>query len=372
MTVSIATLWAVSTASQLFTLGLELATALGLPTTSWRTGDPERSFYHFLAETLAEHDGVVSTWIKAGFLSSAVQDAKDSGDSSWLKLLAYDMYGVVVPDAAYATPTVTLTNTLGGHFPKEVGEITVKASGTDTTYRNTDAPAPLLPGTTVTYQLVADAPGSDSSVGVGEIDEIVTTMLGVEIVSNTAGYANDELTPDEIEALCRDSTGALSSGGPPDAYAYVCKTAALTGTTEVTRASAVGESTTGAVEVYVASAAGAVSSASVALCQLAVNKWARPLTVEASVHSATVHAIAVTAQVLGDNIPAGFEGLIEAEVTAYLASVDIAGTVYRSALIAAAHRAVPLDSVMLTVPAADVALDIHEVPTPGAVLVTEV
>jgi hypothetical protein len=373
MTVSITTLWLTQTAAQFYALGLELAATFDLPTTSWRTGDPEKSFYYFLSEMLAEKDDTISRWIKAGFLSSAVQNAKDTGDSSWLKLLAYEMYGVSVPDAGYATPTITLVNNGGGRYPKGVGEITVKASSIDKTFRNTDAPAALLPGVTVTYALVADEPGSDSSVSVDELDEIVTTMLGVEIVSSTAGYTNDEMTPDEIGELCRDSLGALSPNGPPDAYEFVCKSAELTGSTEVTRASADYESTVGGVFVYVASASGSVSAASVALCLLAIKKWATPLGFTSSVASATPVTIAVTATVQGDDIPANFASLVAAEVSAYLASVPIYGVVYRSALIAAIHRAVPqIDSVALTVPAADVALGVGEVPVPGVSTITEV
>lgn len=373
MNVAITTLWAVNTAEHIFAWGLDIATALGLPTSTWRTGDPTRALYKYLAEVLAEKDNVVTTWIKAGFLSSAVEDAKASGSSEWLKVLAYEMYGVSVPAATYATPTVTLMNAGGGRYPKGIGEITVKASSTGKTYRNTNAPAPLFAGVTVVYELVADEPGSASSAGVDEIDEIVTTMLGVVIDSSTAGYAADERTPDEIGAQCADSLGALSPAGPPDAYNFVCKNSELTGTTEVTRVSSSGESTTGEVGVVVASATGPVSSASVALCDLAVNKYARPLAIAVSVFSATPLTVAVTASIVGDGIPSDAEETIEAEIAEYLAAVAIGGFVYRSALIAAIHRAVPqVDSATLTVPAADVALDDSEVPVLGVVTITEV
>lgn len=373
MTVSITTLWAVNTAAKIFALGLEIASALGLPVSSWRTGDPTRSLYKYAAEVLADKDDVVTVWIKAAFLSAAIENAKETGNSDWLKLLAYEMYGVVVPSATYATPTVTLTNGGGGRYPKGIGEITVKASGINKTYHNTNAPALLLPGVTVTYELEADEAGSDSSVAVDEIDEIVTTMLGVTVVSSTAGYATDEMTPDEIGEQCRDSTGALSPAGPPDAYNYVVKNSELTGSTEVTRATSDGESTAGLVNVYVASASGPVGAASVALCNIAINKWARPLTVGAVVSSAVAETIDVTATISGDDIPEDFADLIDAEITAYLAGVPIAGVVYRSAIIAAIHRAVPeIDTVTLTVPAADVTLGAPEVATPGTYTITEV
>lgn len=372
MTVSITTLWSVNTAAHIFAWGLEIASALGLPVSTWRTGDPTRSLYKYLAEVLAAHDSVVSVWIKAGFLSAAVADANESGDSRWLKVLAYELYGVEVPEASYATPTVTLTNAGGGNFPKEIGEITVQSTETGKTFRNTNAPAPLLAGATVTYELVADEAGAASSVAVDEIDYVVTTMLGVEIDSSTASYVSDEMTPDEIGELCRDSLGALSPNGPPDAYAYVCKTAELTGVTEVTRATAVGESTTGDVTVTVASASGAVSSESVAACQLAVDRWSRPLTIEATVYSAAVYAVAVTATIVGEDVPEDFDDLIATEIAAYLATVDIGGVVYRSKLFAAIHKAVPeIESVVISAPAADITLASDEVPTPGTQTITE-
>lgn len=373
MTININVLWAVNTAEKIFDMGIQVAQALGLPTTSWRTGDPERSLYKYLAEVLAAHDGQVSSYIKAGFLSSAVADAKDTGDSRWLKLLAYETFGVTVPDAGYAKPSVTLRNAGGGNYPRLVGEITLKNSSTGKTYHNTNALAPLNAGVTVTYALEADEAGADSSAATNEVDEIVTTMLGVEVVSSSAGYASDELTPDEIGRLCSATLGALSPNGPPDAYEYVCLNSALTGTTEITRAYSYGTSSSGAAQVYVASAIGAVSAGGLQACQDAVETWATPLCARPTVSSASAYAVAVVATITGPGIPGDFRPNIEAKIRAYLSSLPIHGTVARSALLAAIHAAVPeVTSATLVSPAADIALGVSEVATFSSATITEV
>lgn len=373
MTININVLWAVNTAEKIFDMGIQVAQALGLPTTSWRTGDPERSLYKYLAEVLASHDGQVASFIKAGFLSSAVADANESGDSSWLKVLAYETYGVTVPGASYATPTVTLRNTGGGYYPRAVGEITVRNSATGKTYHNTNAPAPLGAGVTVTYALEADEPGAESSAAVNEIDEIVTTMLGVIVVSSTSGFGADEPTPDEIATMCKATLGALSPNGPPDAYEYVCLNAELTGTAEIKRAYSAGDSTTGLARTYVASASGGVSPESLALCQNAVERWSTPLCITPEIASATPVQVPLTAQIQGDSIPPDFQSLIAAEYAKYLASLPIEGTVARSAILAAIHRAVPqVTTATLVLPAADFTPATGQVAAPGTVLVTEV
>jgi hypothetical protein len=373
MTININVLWAVNTAEKIFDMGIQVAQALGLPTTSWRTGDPERSLYKYLAEVLAAHDGQVSSYIKAGFLSSAVADANETGDSRWLKLLAYETFGVVVPDAAYATPSITLRNDGGGNYPRLVGEITVKNSATGKTYHNTNAPAPLNAGATVTYTLEADEAGADSSAGVNEIDEIVTTMLGVVVVSSSASYASDELTPDEIGTLCSATLGALSPNGPPDAYEYVCKNSALTGTTEVTRAYSYAISSTGFAQVYVASATGPVSTGGLQACQDACEVWATPLCVRPDVSSAYATPVPIECTITGEGIPADYLSKIAGARSAYLRGVPIHGLVARSAIIAAIHKAVPeIDSVNLITPASDITLADAEVATDGTLVATEV
>lgn len=355
-----------------FALGLDVARALDLPVDSWRTGDPTRSDYKFIAEALAKKDPVVSSYVRSAFLSKATGD--------WLKVVAWELFGVEVPEAQHATPTVTVVNSGGGFYPLEPGEMVFKCTATGKTFHSTSGPiiggietSAIAGGQTAVFNLEADEAGSDSTVSANEIDEILTTKLGVVIVSSTAGVGADAPTDPEIRTLCTDTLGALSPNGPADAYAYVCKNSKLTGVTEITRAEASGDSTTGLVTVYVASASGTVTSPSVDAAQLAVLKWATPLCISPTVASAFANPIAITMQVLGDNLPSDFENRITAKLGALFALLKIGGTVYRSALVAAAHLAVPeIRSVVLITPAADVAMTAAEVPTLDVVTVGEV
>jgi len=376
MTLSISALFSVRTFDQILAVGLEVAEALGLPVTTWREGDPTRSQYHYLAEVLSTLEPTNASYIKAGFLSSAVADAEESGSSEWLKVLALETFGVEVAEATYATSAagegVTLTNGGGGLYDVAAGDITFRNSVTNKTYHNTDAFV-LSAGLTHTFEIVADEAGSDSTVGDDEIDELVTTLPGVTVVSSDPVVGIDEPSPKAIEVLCLATLGALSPNGPPDAYEYVCTNAALTGVTEINRATALGDDETGEVTIYVASAAGAVTSGSVAAAQAAVLIWATPLCIRPTVISATAETVDVTAQIVGDNIPSTFLSDIEGALETLFLDLPIGGTVYRSRIIAAIHEAVPSAvSVVLLAPALDVTLAATEVPVVGTVIVTEV
>jgi uncharacterized phage protein gp47/JayE len=81
----------------------------------------------------------------------------------------------------------------------------------------------------------------------------------------------------------------------------------------------------------------------------------------------------VTCTITGEAIPGDFQERIEGAVSTYLESVPIHGTVARSAILAAIHKAVPeIDSVSMSAPAADLVLAVAEVATVGTVTVTEV
>jgi hypothetical protein len=373
---SVTALFVVQTAAEFLEAGLGLAESLGLPVTSWRSGDPTKSLYHYMAEKLATLDTVQATHIKNSWLSSAVTDANESGTSEWLKILAYEVYGVTATEATYATPTCTLTNTGGGFYVVDVGDLTYRASGIDKTYHNTTG-GTLSAGVTLAFDLVADEAGSDSTVGVDEVDELVTTLLGVEVVSSTAAVANDEQAPDAIAEQCRATLGALSPDGPPDAYEYVVRNADLTGVTDITKAKATGDSTTGIVTVYVAGPSGPVAGASVTAAQAAIDIWATPLCITATVANATGVTLNVTATVSGEDIPDDADDLCTTALEALFATFDIAETVPTSAIVATIHNTMIAAGatdvvVTLTLPAANTTMTASQVAALGTVTVTEV
>lgn len=369
MTLSLSALFSVETAASILERGLEIARVLRLPVTSWRAGDPTRSLYKFLAETQAAKEELASQFIKSGFLSTAEGD--------WKKLHAVEVYGITPTEATCATPDVTLLNTGGGLYVIEPGDITVKASTIEKTFHNTTGGTLASgPGTTLTLTFEADEAGSDSSVSADEIDELVTTLLGVEIQSSTAALASDEQSDESIEEQCNASLGALSPNGPEDAYEYVVRNSELTGVTDITRARAEHDDDDGDVIVYVASATGPVAGASVTAAQDAVEQWATPLTITPTVTNAVATTINVSGTVEADDLPVDFEDLCEAAITALFAAVPIGGTVALSAIISKLQRTLEDAgagnvSITLATPASNTALAANAVPVLGTFTLAE-
>lgn len=368
MTIHVSSLFSALSVDSILDLGLSIARALGLPVDSWRNGDPTKANFNYLAEVLAAREETSAEYIKAGFLSEA------SGD--WLKLLAQDVYGVELEGATYATPTVTVTNTGGGYYEiTSEGEISFKSSITEKTYHNTSTGHVLSSGATVTIDLIADEAGSDSSVGVDEIDALVTGQLGIEIESSTAATANDEETDDEIKALCTLTLGPLSSNGPPDAYESIALNQEKTGVLDVARAKTIDDSDTGEVTLFIAGASGPVAGASVTAVNNAIETWSTPLCITPTVTNATAHAFAVDATVEGDDVPADVEDQSEALIVAGLAAWPISDgstIVPRSWIEGQIQSLVGRARVTLNAPVADIVLALGEVPTISAISVTEI
>lgn len=357
----------IATAESIYERGLELARSLALDVDSWQVGDPTRSLYKYVAEILGSKEELHTGTIKAGFLTTAEGD--------WKTVVADEQYNVPRVEATYATPTVTLTNTGDNYYDiDEDGDLLVKCSSSGKTFHNTSTGV-LSAGATVTFDLIADEAGSDSSVAVDDIDEIVTTLLDVEVVSSTAATASDQESDDALEERCLDSLGALSPAGPADAYEAVALNSELTGVLDVARARSVDDSDTGDVMLYVATSSGAVAGASLTAVQDAIEEWATPNCITPTAVNASAQTIAITADIEGDDIPADAQDLVEASILAEFAAYLISdGTdiVARSWIVAKIHAAVPLLRVTLTLPAADVTLSVGAVPSLGAVTLNEV
>jgi len=330
VTIDVRTLFTAETALRLLQTGLELAAALGLNTTSWRVGDAEITLFKFLSEALAVRDLAATKFIRGGYLSTAVGE--------WLTLRAKDTFGVDRTAGTYATPSVTLLNSGGGAYHPGAGEVIVKASSTGVTFRSTeDLSLASGPGTSDTIMLVADEEGSAGSVGVDDIDEIITTMLGVTISSSTAATGIEEQSDASLVTKALATLGSLSANGPPDAYDAVALDEDLTGSPEVTRSATSEDSDDGTVTVWIAGSSGAVSSGAVSLVQSAVERWATPATVTPTVVSATDDPQAIVYEVSADDVPATAEADINALTCEYVASMQIGGHVSLSALHSLAY-----------------------------------
>lgn len=296
-TLSLATLTRQASKTEIYEKALALAEALGLPVSTWQPGDPTRSQYHLEAEELATLEVLVVNFIRVAFLDliAAAAEAGDAGARTWLKIRAEQDFGVTVPEATYATTDVVLTNTGGGRYPIEPGDLTFKSTTTGKTYHNTTGGTLLSgPGTTLTVTVVADEAGAESSASAGEIDQLVTTRLGVTCSNPTAAVGVDEQAPSTTVSQCRNKLSSLSPNGPKGIYEFVALSADLTGTTAVTRARSYGSTDTGDVTVYLAGPSGAVGEPDRELVEEAILEWATGLCVTPTVLSATPVPVAVT------------------------------------------------------------------------------
>jgi hypothetical protein len=360
MTVDIWDLIETQTQAEIYADALTRAVAAGLPVTSWRADDPTLVEYDYLAEALAARDGVAVEIIKAGWLSQATGD--------WLTVLALELYGTTREAATYAASTVTLANAGGGLYAIDAGGLIVKNTLTGKTYHSTVALS-LAAGATESVAVVADEPGTDSEAGTDEIDAIVTPpLLGVSISASTPASAVDEQSDASLRTTCMGTLGMISPDGPSDAYTYVATNTALTGDVEITRAWTLDDSSTGTVAVFVAGPNGAVSGDAIALAQAAIDVWATPLCVTASVGNAIEFTQAVTFTASGNDLPADLSAAVTLVLSALYAALPINSTLALSSIYVAIHTELlrigaTNVAVNVSVPAAD-----YDPPAEGSVI----
>lgn len=366
---SVFTLVAKETADAILTKVLEVASLVGLPVDTWRVGDPTRTQFRALAKKLETSDNIRAEFARASFITGP---AEERAQGDWLTLRVKDVYGVDREEDTFATPTVTLDNAGGGLYELAPRGLTVLASATGATFVN-QASVTINPlETGVVVSLVAEAGGSDGSVGDDDIDTIVSPALtGVTISGSTEAAGIDEQSDAGLIEQALATLGALSPNGPVDAYEFVVRNSDLTGIEGVTRAFADGDSSDGTVTVYAATTTAALDGASVTALQDAVDVWAQPLCSLATVVSGTPQAIPIT---IG-NVPAGGEDVATSAIEAYMASVDFESVVVRDAIASAVRVALndagftisPSTPLPITNPAVDVSLGVGVFPIAGAV-----
>lgn len=327
MTVSLSTLLVQETKAAIYTTAIGVATAIGLPVSTWQAGDPTRSLYHVTAELISSLETVVAGYVQSGFLDYATGD--------WLKILADQVYGVTVPEATAATTDVVLTNAGGGVYTIDAGDLTFKSTASGKTYRNTTGGTLIAKvGATngeLTVTVVADDLGQVGSAGATEIDALVTTLLGVTCSNAVAAVGTDEQDEAVTRVACRERLGRLSPNGPKEAYNDVARDSDLTGTTGITRVRTYADSNTGDVTVYLAGPSGAISEPDRLLVEDAILEWATPLCITPAVLSVANVSVPVTYELWlyksCNDTSAEVEAAVEAALKAMFAARPIGGDI---------------------------------------------
>lgn len=361
--ISAAVLIVAEAADSILTRVLEIADAVGLPTSSWRAGDPTRTLFKALADTTAERDAVEAEFAKGAAITTAEGD--------WATIRAKETFNVTRDEETFSTPTLVFDNTGAGVYEFEPGGLVFSSSITGATFTNQLTVSVTALETGVSVLLVCQQGGSAGTVAANDIDGLVTPAIAeFSIVSSSAAIGVDEQSDAGLRQDCQDTLGSFSANGPFDAYAFVAKNEDLTGVSGVTRAAASGDNSTGTVTVYAATGTAGIGSPEVAAIQAALDVWATPLCTLATAASGTVRTIAVTAS----GVASEFRDAVEAAWAEHFLLIDFGGTVYVSALegvafaacISAGASPASLD-ISVTVPTSDTALAAAEFPVLGAV-----
>ncbi len=372
MTTSLATLLIQQTKDAIYTRALAIANAIGLPVSSWQAGDPTRSLYWIEAELLSSLEDLVTGFISSGFLDYAHED--------WLKICAKQTFNVDVPGATFATTDVLLTNAGGGVYDFDPGDLTVKSTISGKTFRNTTG-GHLGALSTLSVTVLADEAGSASSAAIGEIDDLVTGLLKVTCSNAVAAVGVDEQDESVTVAQCRDKLGALSPDGPKEAYGYVARNAALSGTSAVTRVRMYSDSDTGDVTGYFAGSGGGITGTDLTLVNAAIAKYATPLCVTFTGLSAANVAVPVTyavwiykscnateAEVKATILKALEQMLATREIGGDIIPPATTGSLYASMIESTIRATYPqIFRVTVTTPAGDTPLTNDQVATLGTV-----
>lgn len=356
--------------------------ASGASTTSWKSGAVVRTLITGTAIVLAASSQLQAAIAKSGFLALATGD--------WLTLVAFYVYGVTRDIGSFASGYITLDNTGGGVYSGAIGDLVVTNTTTGKSYRNTAAFSIGSMETGVIVAVEALELGADSTAAPGDIDAFETVLLGVTVSNAAALVGTDEEDDATLRLRCLEKTGTLSPNGPRDAYAYVARstldsTGAAIGVTRV-RTIADG---VGGVDVYLATGSGGVTgtvgdeTTDLGAIDAAIQEMAAPLAITATVQTATALAVAVTYELwLLDTITlteSEIDDAIALALTTYLSAVPIggyiispaSGRIYVSALESVIGSAVEgVIEVVVTAPAADIAVDVDEATVAGTITAT--
>lgn len=258
--------------------------AMGIPARSWRRGGTARSVLVVVAALYAGFTVLMMQLAQGGFLPTAT--------GGFLTVLARYVYGVERITARYATGTVTLTNAGGGVYSYAAGAFIVVDSETGKSYSN-DAAFTLNAGPTdLDITVTALELGTASNAPPTKVDTLNTNLPGVTVSNAAAIIGQDEENDEDLRERCRDKLGSLSPNGPRGAYAYAISVATLAGgaPTNINRRRISPFSSTGRVDIVLASASGAVTVDDINAVIESIEEIARPDTDTVTVTSATALA----------------------------------------------------------------------------------
>lgn len=257
------------TADQVFNTLVANLVMLGVPANTWRKGGAYSTILRVTAVLYAGFTVAMTNAIRAAFLPTA--------SGVWLTLLAFYVFNVVRPAAAAATGSLTVTNIGGGLYgPFTAGQLQFLNAATKQVYANT-ATVTLSPGTSQTVAVACIVTGTVGNANPGDVSLLQTPLQGVSCTNAAAIVGQDAMGDDDLRALCTAKLGTLNNGGPRGAYVYAVRAALNAGLpVNINRVQVSAFSSTGVVNVWLASPSGAPSAGDLAAAAASIENLARP------------------------------------------------------------------------------------------------
>lgn len=339
--------------------------ALDLPVTAWQEVNPLRQVAEAVSEIYGDASEAVGSIVRGGFLGLA--------ESAWLTLLTKYNYETERKPATFARVEAPLTAapTAG---PFTIGERTTWASTTDGR-RFVNATGGTLPlGGTLTLEWEAEHAGAEHNIADGDLTVMVTQLAGVTVNNpgpNSLLEAGVEEELDErLEERARQQWGTLGIPTADGLEAW-----AIEASEGVTRAGVDDQNPDGpgTVRVYVANDDGAALAGAIAEVQAFYDDGRTPVSAQYTALPAVELPVTVTATVYAHSTLAPTVLQCEQAIAGYFRQLDIGGDVIPALAparlfvdqIERALLALPgVITVTLTAPAADVAMQNHEVAVP--------
>jgi len=341
-----------ATPDQLLQTSLNIATDIGLPTTSWQAVQMIPDVIEVNATIAADYSTTVALMAQGGYASYAalMVDGEGQPITVWMTLIAHEWYNVTRAPSSFAAGPVSLSNALGvSHSYDPNNPLHFENLTTHATYTSVGTGS-VAPSTTSTVNVQADVAGSGSTTGAGVTLSITTPLNGVTVspLADALVGSDEESNAALLQrgqykraTLCPISATDQPSpvpGGARGAYEYVAMTIPQAGsasavppyavTSPITRATSQLNTGSGIVTVYIANASGAPSAPDVAAVDSAIQNLAVPECITVRTVAATVVQLDVTATVY---IKTGTVGAADAatnildDLSSYFASVPIGG-----------------------------------------------
>lgn len=255
--------------------------ASGISTTSWGSLSPTRVLADAFSRMAAVIQNSQVTANRGGF--------RDTATGDWLITTSKQMYNVDAISAQFALGEWIAANSGGGLYDLAPGDLTLKNTVTEKTYRNTTTIHIGAGDTGVIIPIQADEVGTESNATPGQVTTLVTTLLGVSGTNLAPVVGQDAEAEVDLRARDLESLGALSPNGPAGAYSYIAKTPSLNGGASVNRVKVLPPPGDGTITIIIASPLGVVPGAEVASVQLGIDQYATPEVATATVISASAY-----------------------------------------------------------------------------------